>query len=282
MKRFLLALLLFAAVGALLWWTLREEEPGPPPTPPGPSEPEAAEMTHLQASEVRHKDPWPFGEFLDDLRAVRNPTVTEAHESEADILVRMAQVYSRKVNLDMKQATVNEVLRELDRQLAPHGVRILWKDPGPLPDTRFDIRIEDQELTYAIDALRAATVDQVKYILTLDGLWIGTEGTIIEGQIEARENQAKRGEPKPGESAEVLDVTFRPDFQRATIGAVVRSVKAQTGVDIVVGDEIWYRPKLITWRDDEPQPLRTVCVRLTQVFGGSYRVRGGRIFLFEP
>lgn len=279
MKRALLVVVLAGLVGLLLWWTLREE--APPEPPPSLPEPKAEEMTPLERSAALHNDPWPFAEFQDDIVAVRNPAPADATETEDDVLRRNGVVFDRPITLKMKQATANEMIRELNRQLEKYGVPILWQDPGPLPDLRFDVDLEEVPLTFAIDALVRGTAGQTKYIRTTDGLAIGTEGWIIESQEIARANWAKRNLPKAGSSPELLDVLFRPDFQRASIGAVVRQVKAQTGVEIVVAPELWGKRKVITWRD-EPVPVRTVCGRLNQTFGGTYRVRGARIFLYEP
>lgn len=277
----LITLVLVLCTGGT-WWALHgDEEPEPAETLV------TKEMTPFEKRQGEHLAPWPFKEFEKDIADIHAGGGVMDPNGETDKSYRMTvrieeqdDVYS----FHCKDATVKEVVAQLGALLKPLDIRVFTYDDPEIAEmvsnNRFTIDLDNVRFFEIIDHIRGQSGERVKYYMTSLGLVIGGEAAVQKAQIQAIAATAKanslldRGSP-------ILDTEYRPDFADATIGAVQKTIKEQTGIQVVVDADTWASGKKLTWRA-EPMTLREVLDGISEKIGCVYRVRSGRIFLLAP
>lgn len=268
-----------AALAAIAWYALRGPE-APPPVPvdePPVSQP----MDVAKQREIQHLRPWPYGDFAGDIEALQkiDPEAGELAPEEVRRQNELA-IMITKFPIAVRDGTPDDVIRAIQTHFKDSGVKIFTKDV-PLPD---DLRVTvvGDELTIpeAVYRMTEQTGGIMKLYMTWQGLCIGPEAALQMAQMEA---DAAAGElrSRRDREAAVLSAEYRPGLERAWIGDIVKDIRAQTGVEVVVDAELWSRPKTMSWRA-KPMPLRDALDRIAREIGGFYRVRDDRVFLLRP
>jgi hypothetical protein len=138
----------------------------------------------------------------------------------------------------------------------------------------------DLTIPKVLDQLRLQTNEECRYMMTWQGLCIGSQHAIEQAQLDANAAAgAMRAREDPPTT--LLDAEYRPGLEGAWIGAIVRDIRAQTGVEVVVDNDVWIHPRTLTWRA-RPMPLRTALDRICKEFNAYHRVRDGRVYLLRP
>ena len=265
------------AVVLLLWLALREE---PVPEAPPSEEPSTGTLDPTAARRISHEG-WPFGEFAADIGALKSPEpggtafVPDVKRNENE-----REVYFTNFSMNLVDVHPKQVVEELARIFKDAGVKIFTLDP-PVPDhVRVTVAGDELTIPKVLDQLRMQTNEECRYIMTWQGLCIGTEHAIEEAQLQANAAAGAR-KAMDDPPTTILDVEYRPGLEGAWIGAIVRDIRAQTGVEVVVDSDLWVNPKTLKWRA-RPMPLRAALDKICDEFGAYHRVRDGRVYLLKP
>src|SRR5262245_30113623 len=132
---------LVAALAATLWWFAfrggDEEDLFEPPKPEVVTDgPIAAPLDALGQARLEHDEPYTsFGAFEKEFLALRNELPNETKLAEDN----MRKVYWELVDVDYKDATMDEVIEDLNRQLKHTGVKIFTTKNGDMDGARFTL-----------------------------------------------------------------------------------------------------------------------------------------------
>ncbi len=290
MSRTLVPLLIAAALagaGAIAWLALRDD--GEEPTDglePGVDAPVAEDelvASEMDAGQRRKKmhDGWPFGEFNDDILVLRTPEHRKDEPPDEVLEGRnWKKASKKKLTLRLENTSVQEVVKSCAEQLAEAGVKVVTFPPYLPEDFPLgDFVMQDQPIEYVIELLIHRSGGLITYRMNSEGLVIGTPDAIFQGNKLAEEAGAERNNRNAARDA-LLAKEFLPNFQKAGIDAIVKDVRAQCEVDLVVDAETWEEPKLLTWRS-RPMPLGDALQRIAREFKAQLRVRNGRAFLIR-
>lgn len=278
-KTFTLGLVVAAAAAGLAWWALHGDPDSPDEPEPvdvAAAGPVSGTLDPLRQRQVAHREPWPFREFEKDLLEARVPEQEEADLKRENEL----KVYFELVDVDYKDATIDEVVEDLNRQLKYTGVKIFTLPNSEMEGVRITLAAKDIEIQDLIGLLHQASQNRMLYYMTSQGLCFGSRLAVERCQIDAREALAKKRAERDRDDP-ILATRFRPDFADAWIGPVIRSIREQTGVQVVTDSAVWLEGKTLTWRADE-MPLREALDRICAEMHCVYRVRNGRVFLSKP
>lgn len=274
-----------ALLAGVTWWAF-QGDPGEP-ADAATGELVATPMTPFEARREEHVGPWQDQEFAPDIAELKAGGGQTDPQSEY-MLSYYATVKIEEeldsVSFHCKDATVPEVVEKLGALTKPLGIRVFtYDDPDiaqMVANHRFTIDVEDVRFFDIIDHIRSQSGERVRYIMTSLGLCVGGVAAIQKAQMDANEATAKvRAEADRKNT--LLDTEYRPDFKDATIGAIRKTMREQTGIEVVVDAETWKTTNKLTWRD-KPMPLRDALDRICEKMGCIYRVRSGRVFLLHP
>lgn len=275
------------AAGALHF--LSQDGPGdPPPRDDGPAKPanRAPEVTPQSSAErvqIRHDLPWPFAEFEDDIRELRRPVRREVFFERDRIERELGERLNKhKFSVELENVTVDDVVRDLAVRFAPLGIKVYTLPPPVENDPFFEkLSFVDTDVWAVIEEMRVRTNDLVTFAVTPEGLCVGSKKACINARAAAEQWEEEQvGEGTPDEAFDFLKGDYRPDFQDAHIGLVVRDVREQTGVEVVVGPEVWSLPVKVTWRAD-PMPVLAALRQIAIKVGGALYAKDDRVFLLD-
>lgn len=278
MRRSSFVVIAVVAAGSLaagVWYATRPEPEAPLDLGTAP----VVETMDPVRQRVLEHEPWPYREFERDFSAVRNPGKESDIDPVAERFANDKLAYPTKISIHVKDAPLSEVIEVIKSQLAKK-IKVFTYETGELDDLRFTMDFDDKMVSEIIDELRGQSGERVKYYLTTQGLMIGSERGVQQSQIDEREDIARRRAERDREDP-MLAVSFRPDFSDAWIGAIHRSIREQTGIEVVVDYETWRNGKQLTWRS-EPVQLRDALAVICKELHCSYRIRDKRIYLIVP
>jgi hypothetical protein len=286
MKRPAVALVvvaLAALIGAGIWFALRGE-PDDDGTIVETEAPTVEAMTGIEQRDSGHRNPYPFDAFGAEIAQLKMPGTEGDYKSLDDVQVELwEKIGTGKLTLRLERPTFRQIVDEANRQIAPQtGVKIYYYEEAAFPDDFpwDDIVINEGSIHDLLQMLLHRTSNECKHYLTGNGLVIGKEGAVQQAQLDWRA-QTAQARSDADAKADLLKKEYRPDFDRATIAAVIRQVYDQTGVEVVTDPETWSKQRVVTWRS-KPTTLGAALQRICKDFGAYYRVKDGRVFLLQP
>jgi hypothetical protein len=288
-----LVVLVAALAGGALWWL---GDGGATPPEPGDGNgqetvetgrgdaPVAGRFDERERAQLRHDLPWPFAEFEADIVELRRPALREVRmlrlraEEELD-----RQLSGQTLTIHLENATVEDIVAEITRHFEPKGVRVFTQDPPVPNNVTFErFHVTDVTVWQIIDMMRERTRDLVQYAVTPEGLCIGSKKACFNARVAGnRWEERQVGEGATDEEFAFLDgKTYRPDFVDAHVAAVIRDVREQSGVEVVVDAEIWNNAVKLSWRSD-PMPVLAALRQIAIKCGGALYAKDGRVFLLD-
>lgn len=286
MKRPAVALLVVsvaALIGAGLWFAFRGE-PEDEDVVIETEAPKVEEMTRVEQRDSGHKNPYPFDAFAAEIAQLKMPGTEGDYKSLDDVQVELwEKLGTGKLTLRLEKPTFRQIVEEANRQIFEQtGVKVYYYEEAGFPDDFpwDDIVINEGSIHQLLQMLLHRTSNECKHYLTGKGLVIGKEGAVQQAQLDWRAETA-RARSDADAKAELLKKEYRPDFDRATVAAVIRQIFDQTGVEVVTDAETWSKQKVVTWRS-KPTTLGAALQRICKDLGAYHRVKDGRVFLLQP
>jgi len=278
-----LTFIVVLGAAAIAWFALGGDRPADPdePTPVDVASvsPTVGTIDPVRERQKSHEG-WVFKEFERDLAAIRDADA-KAMDEHMLSLNNQVKIYHELVDVDFKDATMAEVIQDLNEKLKYTGVNIFTVDNGDMDHVRFTLSAKDVEVgEQLISLLIGASQRQMYYYTTSQGLCLASQRGIERAQIDAREALAKK-RAEGDRASPLLSTQFRPDFADAWIGPIIRAIRDQTGVEVVCDAGTWADRRTLTWRA-EAMPLRDALDRMCAELHCVYRVREGRVFLMQP
>jgi hypothetical protein len=283
MKRWIVPAGLLGVLGiaVLVWFALHSPEEAPADvveTDRPASEPMDPEGQRV----IAHKYPYPFAEFAGDFETLQKEWRLPEEKSDTDIEIELwKKLNQQKFTVRMENAKFPDLIKELDRQAQPTGIRIFSYPGGDFPEDYplGDIVLSDVKIDVILADLMNRTSGQCLYYPTSLGLVIGKTAAVQQAQIDSN---AARAEHRSAQDrkAEILKVPYQPKFDRWSMPVIVRDILAQTQVEVIPDAETWTKAKVLTWRAN-PMPLAEALDHIARHFGAYYRVKGGRVFLIR-
>ncbi len=232
-----------------------------------------------EAARARHGLPWPFEAFAREIALVRRP---DADAARAEYKAKLQESGESWEKTRFSITVVNQRLQDIIPVLASHFTHTPTKVYTPPPhfedEMRFSLDMLDVTLKDVVQSLHAQSLERLQYDILPHGIVIGTQNAVIEARMKSHEWRARIKERKPGADDPLLNVSYRPDFDGAHIGAVIRDIRDKTDIEVIVGRIVWGRPVKLEWRSD-PMPLRDALNALAKRLRSNWYLHEGRIFI---
>jgi hypothetical protein len=202
-------------------------------------------------------------------------------ESSKDREDRLSGVLSElRFGLPSGRVPWPKLVAALKARIEPHGVPVS-ADVKDVPDT-YVVELPAREWAghEVFGHIHNSTTRWIVYTVTCDGIAIGTDAWVNRARRDARLGENNR-RVAAEQRAAPLDVPFRPDVVDADLVAFVRTMQAQTDVEVVVDPAIWEMVPSVIWRGP-PRPLRDALDELCSRFRWYWRWHDGRVWLLKP
>lgn len=279
----IVALLAGLAAGAL--WLLGDrgqaQEPSKEPDAAAVETPVDDGPTDVKPRKVHANMPgvYPWREFQEDFNLLMRPETPGPGPDGGmhPTAVTANTMAETKFTVRLSDATMNEVIAELGRQAEGTGVRIYTREPYFSDTMRYDVHLSDKNLFEIYGYLMDMTRNQLKSFTGDGEICLGTTLAVMRAREDATKRSARDREAREAQT-DVLDATFRPDFDGADAEKVVLNMTAQTGVQVLMHELVWEKHLTMTWRTGEMtlrKALRELCKKLEATF----RVYEERVYI---
>ncbi len=240
----------------------------------------AVEMSDARKQRAHHSDPWPFGDFADDISSLLRPGRIEVMRARDKIETDFFKIIvENKVSLRLDNVRVGDVVKALAREYEPLEVTIYEGLPKVSDRVVFKrVYLTDVTVQQVVAFMALQSDEQVFSAMTPKGFCIGSKNACIQARLDAKEWEADFRAGVKGEPDDFLDVDYRPDMRGADVGRLITDIRAKTGIDVVIGPRAWEKGLLFTWTSD-PLPLRDALDEIARRLGGRVYVRSGRAFI---
>lgn len=273
--------LVVVAGGAAVWLLGGDAEPTPGPIDTAQQEaPIQDAPLRVEPNPIHPSMPGVFpwkdfqSEFDELMRPVPPPTDATHQSPDAVTANTLAK---KKLTIRLEQATVNEIVEEIARQTEDTGIKVYTREPFFSDTMRYDVYQSDKNIWQVLAYLGDVSERLIKSYLGDGEVCIGTTLATMRAREDGKRKAARKRTAKEAKS-ELLDATFRPDFDGADAEKVARAMTAQTEIQVVMHPLVWEKHLAFTWRAKE-MSLRKALDYFTKDLDAFYRVHEGRVFV---